>query len=83
MLTVCKVAEGEGGIEVREGEPRAPGPGEVMIKVSAAGICGTGMQVYYWPPRMAGRMTLPRLVGHEACGIDPRDEIPLCEAFQG
>ena len=69
MLTVCKVAEGEGGIAVLEGEPREPGPGEVMIKVSAAGICGTDMQIYYWAPRMARRMTLPRVLGHEACGI--------------
>ena len=69
MLTVCKVAEGEGGIAVLEGEPREPGPGEVMIKVTAAGICGTDMQIYYWAPRMARRMTLPRVLGHEACGI--------------
>lgn len=69
MLTVCKVREGEGGIEVREIEPRDPGPGEVRIKVSAAGICGTDMQIYYWAPRMARRMTLPRVLGHEVCGI--------------
>jgi threonine 3-dehydrogenase len=69
MLAVCKVAEGEGGIEVRETEPRDPGPGEVRLKVSAAGICGTDMQIYYWAPRMARRMTLPRTLGHEACGI--------------
>jgi threonine 3-dehydrogenase len=69
MLTVCKVREGEGGIEVREIEPRDPGPGEVRIKVSAAGICGTDMQIYYWAPRMARRMQLPRVLGHEACGI--------------
>ena len=69
MLAVCKVAEGEGGIEVRECDPIEPGPGEVRIKVSAAGICGTDMQIYYWAPRMARRMTLPRVLGHEACGI--------------
>ncbi len=63
MLTVCKVAEGEGGIAVLEGEPREPGPGEVMIEVTAAGICGTDMQIYYWAPRMARRMTLPRVLG--------------------
>ena len=36
MLAVFKVAEGEGGIEIRETEPRDPGPGEVRLKVSAA-----------------------------------------------
>ncbi len=69
MLAVCKVAEGIGGIEVRNCDPIEPGPGEVRIKVSAAGICGTDMQIYYWAPRMARRMVLPRILGHEACGI--------------
>ena len=69
MLAVCKVAEGEGGIEVLVKDPTEPGPGEIRIKVSAAGICGTDMQIYYWAPRMARRMTLPQTLGHEACGI--------------
>ena len=67
MLAVCKVQEGEGGIAVEERDPRDPGPGEIMIKVAAAGICGTDMQIYYWAPRMARRMELPRVLGHEAC----------------
>lgn len=69
MLAVSKVTEGEGGIEICEREPTHPGPGEIRLKVSAAGICGTDMQIYYWAPRMARRMTLPRTLGHEACGI--------------
>jgi len=68
MLAVCKVQEGEGGIAVEERDPRNPGPGEILIKVAAAGICGTDMQIYYWAPRMARRMALPRVLGHEACG---------------
>jgi len=68
MLAVCKVREGEGGIAVEEREPRDPGPGEILMKVAAAGICGTDMQIYYWAPRMARRMELPRVLGHEACG---------------
>lgn len=68
MLAVCKVQEGEGGIAVEERDPRDPGPGEILIKVAAAGICGTDMQIYYWAPRMARRMQLPRVLGHEACG---------------
>jgi threonine 3-dehydrogenase len=68
MLAVCKVREGEGGIAVEERDPRDPNPGEIMIKVAAAGICGTDMQIYYWAPRMARRMELPRVLGHEACG---------------
>ena len=69
MLAVCKVSEGLGGVEVRECEPKEPGVGEVRLKVSAAGICGTDMQIYHWAPRMARRMELPRVLGHEACGV--------------
>ncbi|MBB44338.1 MAG: L-threonine 3-dehydrogenase [Rhodospirillaceae bacterium] len=69
MLAVCKVAECKGGIEVRNCDPIEPKAGEVRIKVSAAGICGTDMQIYNWAPRMARRMQLPRILGHEVCGI--------------
>lgn len=69
MLAVCKVEAGRGGIAVLEREPRDPGPGEIRIKVAAAGVCGTDMQIYYWAPRMARRMTLPRVLGHEVGGV--------------
>jgi threonine 3-dehydrogenase len=69
MLAVCKTEPGRGGIAVCEREPRDPGPGEVRIKVAAAGVCGTDMQIYYWAPRMARRMTLPRILGHEVGGV--------------
>jgi len=68
MLAVCKVKEGEGGIAIEDREPRDPEAGEILIKVAAAGICGTDMQIYNWAPRMARRMQLPRVLGHEACG---------------
>ena len=68
MLTLSKIAAEAGGIALREVEPRAPGPGEIRIKVGAAGICGTDMQIYNWAPRMARRMVLPRVLGHEVSG---------------
>lgn len=69
MLAVCKVEAVRGGIAVLEREPRTPGPGEIRIRVGAAGVCGTDMQIYYWAPRMARRMTLPRTLGHEVGGV--------------
>lgn len=69
MLTLCKVAAEEGGLAFRESEPVAPRAGEIRLKVSAAGICGTDMQIYKWAPRMQRRMKLPRVMGHEASGV--------------
>lgn len=69
MLALCKVDAKEGGIALREWEPREPEADEIRLKVAAAGICGTDMQVYNWAPRMARRMKLPRVLGHEMSGV--------------
>ncbi|MDE0034949.1 MAG: alcohol dehydrogenase catalytic domain-containing protein [Deltaproteobacteria bacterium] len=68
MLSLQKIAPEVGGIALRELEPRDPGLGELLIRVGAAGICGTDMQIYNWAPRMARRMVLPRVLGHEVSG---------------
>ena len=67
-MSLQKIAPEIGGIALRETDPREPGPGEVSIRVGAAGICGTDMQIYNWAPRMARRMALPRVLGHEVSG---------------
>jgi len=70
MLTLCKVApEQDGGLGFRESQPVPPREGEIRLKVAAAGICGTDMQIYKWAPRMARRMALPRVMGHEMSGV--------------
>lgn len=69
MLALCKVEATQGGIAVRDWEPRDPDAGEIRLKVAAAGICGTDMQIYNWAPRMARRMKLPRVLGHEVSGV--------------
>ena len=69
MQALCKVKPVEGGIAVRDWEPREAGFGEIRLKVAAAGICGTDMQIFNWAPRMARRMKLPRVLGHEVSGI--------------
>ncbi len=70
MRALCKTAPGEGGIEIRDDrEAPEPGPDEIRVRMAAAGICGTDMQIYYWAPRMARRMTLPRILGHELSGV--------------
>lgn len=57
-------------------EPGAPGPGEVVIRVGAAGICGTDLEEYRAGPLfipvgepnpLTGRMA-PLILGHEFAG---------------
>ncbi len=69
MRALSKVSAEVGGIALGEVAPREPGPGEMRLAVGAAGICGTDMQIYNWAPRMARRMVLPRVLGHEVSGI--------------
>ena len=46
-----------------------PGPGEVLIEVAAASICGTDLHIYRWDRWAAGRIqTLPMTFGHEVAG---------------
>ncbi len=72
MRALCKVAAEEDGIALRDIDVREPGPGELRLKVAAAGICGTDMQIFKWAPRMARRMSLPRVLGHEMSGVVDR-----------
>jgi threonine dehydrogenase-like Zn-dependent dehydrogenase len=66
MKGLVKAAKGDGNIEVRD----IPVPGiqnddDVLIKISAAGVCGTDIHIYhdefpYWPPVV---------MGHEFSGV--------------
>jgi len=69
MFGLSKVTEGIGGIALTEHPEPQAGPGEIRLKVAAAGICGTDMQIYHWAPRMARKMQLPRILGHEVSGV--------------
>jgi threonine 3-dehydrogenase len=56
------------GLEIRTVPIPAPGPGQVLIRVHAAGICGTDLHIERWDPWAAARMHPPRIIGHEFCG---------------
>ena len=68
MLALAKIAPAEASVAVGEYPLPSPGPGEVLIKMVAAGICGTDMQIYKWAPRMRARVQTPRILGHEMAG---------------
>lgn len=60
MKALVKTAKGEGCIEVRDVPvPKIRNHDDVLIRVSAAGVCGTDLHIYhdefpYWPPVVMG-----------------------------
>ena len=46
-----------------------PGPGQVLVKVEAAGICGTDLHLYEWNVWAQNTVTsVPLIIGHEFSG---------------
>jgi len=58
--------EGDRQIRIGDGEPQAPKSGEVQLKVSHCGICGTDLHIYHGA--MDKRVTFPQVLGHEMSG---------------
>jgi threonine 3-dehydrogenase len=57
------------GAELVEIPVPSPGPGEILIRVEAASICGTDLHIYQWDSWAAGRIqSTPLTFGHEAAG---------------
>lgn len=56
----------------------APGPGQMLVRVRAAGICGTDIEIYTHehPVYRSGKGRLPLILGHEwsgeVVGVGPR-----------
>jgi threonine 3-dehydrogenase len=46
----------------------AIGPGDVLVRVKAASICGTDLHIYGWDRWSQGRVRPPVTLGHEFCG---------------
>lgn len=80
MRGVMKTGRGAGLVEVRELPEPSPGPGEVLIQVAAAAICGSDLHIYrdahpYWPPVVLGHefAGTVRAVGEGVTGYAPGD----------
>ena len=56
------------GLTVKSVSKPAPGPGEVLIAVRHAGVCGTDLHIADWDPWAQGRVKPPIVVGHEFAG---------------
>jgi L-iditol 2-dehydrogenase len=64
MKAVMKIAPGVGNVELRDIAEPEPGPGQVKIRVHAAGICGTDLHIY----KDEFRSRPPVVLGHEVAG---------------
>ncbi len=64
MQGVTKIARGECNVALREMPIPHPGPDQILLKVRAAGICGTDLHIYHdeYPTRP------PVVLGHELAG---------------
>ena len=56
------------GLTVKSVPKPAPGPGEVLIAVRHAGVCGTDLHIADWDPWAQSRIKPPLIVGHEFAG---------------
>src|SRR3984885_15627143 len=57
------------GAEIIDVPVTKPGPGELLVRVAACGICGSDLHIYEWElgaDRMVAR--LPAVIGHEPAG---------------
>ncbi len=58
--------EGHETINIGECVPVNPGPGQVQIRVSHCGICGTDLHIFHG--KMDRRVHMPQVIGHEMSG---------------
>jgi threonine dehydrogenase-like Zn-dependent dehydrogenase len=56
---------------VQDVPPPTPAPGEVVVDVMRAGVCGTDVELYtgVMPYLHDGRASYPLRIGHEWCGV--------------
>lgn len=68
MLAVQKTSPAF-GLTLAEALPPRPGPGEVVVEVDAAGICGSDVHVYEWTSGYGWMQPMmPLTLGHEFAG---------------
>jgi threonine 3-dehydrogenase len=67
MRALAKLQPGPGAELIERPTPQ-PGPGEVLLRVDAASICGTDHHLFTWNEWAAENLVPPRVLGHELAG---------------
>ena len=68
MRALVKAADAP-GLELREVPKPVPGPGEVLVRVRRASICGTDLHIWKWDDWARKTVPVPLVVGHEYMGV--------------
>ena len=71
MRALVKEAAGP-GLVLRELPVPSCGPGDVLIRVQHAGVCGTDLHIWEWDPWARSRLKPPLVIGHEFSGAIER-----------
>jgi threonine 3-dehydrogenase len=69
MKAIVKVNEAAGAVEVRDLPMPEPGPGEVLVKMGATGICYSDVMIYKGLYKGRAPLPLPLVMGHEGAGV--------------
>jgi threonine 3-dehydrogenase len=67
MRAIVKAAPGPGA-EIREVPVPECGPGELLLRVLRAGVCGTDLHIFKWDGWSESRLRPPVTLGHEFVG---------------
>jgi threonine 3-dehydrogenase len=67
MRAIVKGSPGPGA-EIREVPVPECGPGELLLRVLRAGVCGTDLHIYKWDRWSESRLKPPVTIGHEFVG---------------
>jgi D-arabinose 1-dehydrogenase-like Zn-dependent alcohol dehydrogenase len=69
MKAIVKVREDAGAMEVKEIPTPKPGPGEVLVKMKAAGICYSDAMILTNKYKGRVPVPIPMIMGHEGAGV--------------
>jgi threonine dehydrogenase-like Zn-dependent dehydrogenase len=69
MKAIVKVREDAGAMEVKELPTPKPGPGEVLVKMKAAGICYSDVMILTNKYKGRVPVPIPMIMGHEGAGV--------------
>lgn len=67
-MRAIQKSRAEAGFELIDAPKPSPGPGEVLIQVTLASVCGTDFHITNWDAWSAARIKPPLIYGHEFCG---------------